>query len=145
LKGIEGYRPRLTAAAPLPGNPEVQAFDCVLPPGVDATLVRSALGKVAAAMSYGWVEPRPSPRGAGALRLLAAEEVPLPAFVPFDFAVEVSWEEGLPFAADVEGGRSASARSSPRTCSSPVPQVPARALRHRPCCGRRSRQGPWWS
>jgi hypothetical protein len=103
LKGMEGYRPRLAAVAPLPGNPAVQAFDFVLPPGVDAVLVRSALGKVATAMSYGWVEPRPSPLGPGTLRLLAAEEDPLPAFVPFDFSAAPSWEEGLPFATGVEG------------------------------------------
>lgn len=103
LRGAEGHRPRLVEVATLPDNPAVEAFDFALPPGVDAVAVRGALGKASTAMSYAWVELRPSPLGAGVLRLLASESDPLPAFTPFDLSAEASWDAGLPFATGVEG------------------------------------------
>lgn len=103
LRGTEGLRPRLVAMAPLPANPEVEALDFVLPPGLDTTTAKAGLGKLATAMSYGWVEARPSPLGPSGLRLLVAETDPLPGFVAFDFSAEASWSTGLPFATGVEG------------------------------------------
>jgi S-DNA-T family DNA segregation ATPase FtsK/SpoIIIE len=103
LKGAEGHRPRLVAVSGLPANPAVEAFDFVLPPGVDSLAVRQALPKAATAMSYAWVDARPSPVGPQAVRLLASAEDPLPSFVPFDFGAGWSWEEGLAFATGIEG------------------------------------------
>jgi len=103
LKGVEGHRPRLVSVSTLAGNQAVESLDFVLPAGVDVSLVRMALPKVAAAMGYAWLEQRPSQLGPGGLRLLAAEVSPLPDMAPFDFSVPVDWSAGLALATGIEG------------------------------------------
>lgn len=103
--GSNGDVPHLTGLARLPHNRSVEVRDFLLPPGVDRSRVKAAIGKLKATTANAFVEARESPEGAAHVRLLVAEASPLPHMVPFDFraADRVARSGGVAFATGVEG------------------------------------------
>ncbi|MDA8283584.1 MAG: FtsK/SpoIIIE domain-containing protein, partial [Actinomycetota bacterium] len=100
--GSSGDVPHLSSLGRLPHNRQVEVRDFLLPPGVDRTRVKAALGKLKVATANAFVEVRESPEGASSVRLLVAEASPLPQMVPFDWRAADA-ADGLAFATGIEG------------------------------------------
>lgn len=100
--GANGDVPHLTNLGHLPHNAMVEVRDFVLPPGVDRTRVRSAVGKLKSGTGNTFIEVRESPDGAASVRLLVSKQNPLPTMVPFDFTIAADID-GFAFATGIEG------------------------------------------
>lgn len=99
-----GLAPSLRQRSNLPHNAEVEVLDFELPPGLDRGRIRMAVPKLRAATGNEFVEPRDSPLGASAVRLLVCRVNPLPVMAPVDFdEIDRLSGQGVPFATGVEG------------------------------------------
>lgn len=102
VRGSEGALPKLVLTSHLEHNDKVQVLDFSLPPGVEMSDVKAAVGKLKSATGNAFVDVRVSPDGASTVRLLVCEVNPMPERAGYDFdAIDTS--AFLPFATGIDG------------------------------------------
>lgn len=102
VTGVGGMLPRMLGSETLPKNSNVHVLDFELPSGVSVEDVKKGLPKLKGATKNGFVQVQPGVHGAASIRLLAAEEDPMPTVAPVDFA-GVDASKAIPFATGVDG------------------------------------------
>lgn len=105
LVSPQGLIPTTLTSATLPTNEDVRSLDFELPSGITRSRVQGAVEKLRGSTCNEFIDVRPSPFGASAVRLLVSETDPMPFPAPIDFEFIDSPNSAglLPFATSVEG------------------------------------------
>lgn len=103
LVGSERRLPKLINVGTLPFNTDIQVLDFELPPGLDPTRIKTAVRKLRSSTDNAFVEVRPTPGNAKAVRLMVCKEDPLPRMAPFDFEAAEQSNKKMLLATNVDG------------------------------------------